>query len=350
MRTRLATLLAGALLLVACGGAQSTGTTTGRSPATTQAAGTAATDGALVVYSGRGEDLVAQLIDRFQKQSGIAMEVRYAGSTELATTLLAEGDQSPADVFFAQDPASLGAVKDLMQPLPDEIRSLVPDRFQDPEGKWVGTSGRSRVLVYNPELVAEDELPESIWELTDPAWSGRLGIAPTNGSFLAFVSAMILTEGEDRALEWLEGIAANQPLSFDGNSPIVSAVDAGDVAAGLVNHYYLLRLEAEGAGDHAANHFFTAGDPGALVMPAGAAVLSSAAHPAQALDFLQFLLGEETQAFFAEDTYEYPVINGAAPPAGQPSLDTIPTPDIDLSELATVLEQATDLVARAGLI
>ena len=98
---------------------------------------------------------------------------------------------------------------------------------------------RSRVLAFNPELVAEDDLPASYKDLVDPEWSGRIGVAPTNGSFVAFVSAMILTEGEEATLEWLQGLAANDPVTFDGNAPIAAAVDAGDVDVGLINHYYL---------------------------------------------------------------------------------------------------------------
>ncbi|HWL49642.1 MAG TPA: substrate-binding domain-containing protein, partial [Acidimicrobiia bacterium] len=66
-------------------------------------------DGPLVLYSGRSEELVGPLIEQFESESGIETEIRYADSSELAATLLAEGEETEADVFFAQDPASLGA-------------------------------------------------------------------------------------------------------------------------------------------------------------------------------------------------------------------------------------------------
>lgn len=305
----------------------------------------------LVVYSGRSEELVSPLISEFETSSGIDVEVRYAGSGELATTILQEGEQSPADVFYSQDPAFAGAVAQagLFQTLPDEILSSVPARFSDRQGRWVGITGRTRVFVYNPELVSPDELPATIWSLTDPSWQGRLGIAPTNGSFVAFVSAMVLTDGEQRTLEWLRGIAANDPVKFEGNSPIVAATDAGDVDAGLVNHYYLLRLRAEQGGSTAMNYFFQSGDPGALVMASGAGVLSSADHPDEALEFIRFLLTDESQTFFLEEVFEYPLADGVGAPDGQVPLADLPTPDIDLSELATVLDRATALIAEAGL-
>lgn len=335
-RTHLtALLLALAMVLAACGG---------------ESAGTDE-PGSLVVYSGRSEELVAPVIERFQEQTGIEVEVRYASTGDLATTLLQEGDASPADVFYAQDPAFIGAValEGLLTTLPDDILSLTPDRFSDADGRWVGVTARSRVMVYTPELVADDELPASVWDLVDPAWQGRLGVAPTNGSFVAFVSAMVLAEGEERTLEWLEGIAANEPVIFDGNSPIVAAADAGDVDAGLVNHYYLLRLADEQGGATARNHYFEGDDPGAIVLPTGAGILESAANPQQAEEFIRFLLSEESQQYFLDSVFEYPVITGAGTPEGQVPLEELGGPDIPLSDLATVLDTATRLIAEAGL-
>ncbi|MFQ5949029.1 MAG: extracellular solute-binding protein, partial [Acidimicrobiia bacterium] len=218
--------------------------------------------GSLTVYSGRSEELVGPVIDRFEQDTGIDVKVRYAGSTELAATLLEEGDNSPADVFFAQDPASLGAVAGdgLFAQLSNDIMALVPERFADDRGRWVGVSARARVVVYDTTTVSADELPATTYELTDPRWQGRLGVAPTNGSFLAFVGAMILADGEEATLQWLKGIEANDPLTYDGNSTIVAAVDRGEVELGLVNHYYLFRLLDERGSSDAANHFLRSGD------------------------------------------------------------------------------------------
>jgi iron(III) transport system substrate-binding protein len=307
------------------------------------------TDRTMVLYSGRSEDLVAPLVEQFEEASGITVEVRYAGSGEMATTLVQEGDQTPADAFWSQDPAFAGAValEGLFRPLPEDILEQVDARFSDSEGRWVGVTARSRVLVYNPDLV--DSPPANVWELTDPRWRGRLGVAPTNGSFVAFVSAMTLTEGADRTLEWLRGIEANDPVIFDGNSPIVEAVDAGDVDAGLVNHYYLLRLADERGGATAMNHFFADGDPGALVMPSGIGVIDGADHEEEALELVRFLLGAEAQTYFLETVFEYPLDTEVGTPTGQTALDELPTLDIDPSELATTVDQATDLIAEAGL-
>ncbi len=301
----------------------------------------------LTIYSGRSEELVQPLIDRFEEESGIEVNVRYAGSTDLAATLLEEGDTTEADVFYAQDPASLGSVADLMINLPDSILDRIDPKFSDTQGHWVGTSGRVRTFVYN--TATDLPLPQSIDDVTSPEWAGQVGVAPTNGSFLAFVSAMILERGEDGTRQWLEALAANQPQDYPKNSPIVAAADNGEVMGGLVNHYYLLRLRAEGAGTNAENHFIPAADVGSLVMPSGAGILANTDNESAARQFIEFLLSEESQEYFATETFEYPLVETVAPVEGLPSLDSINAPAIDLSALADVLEQATRLVSEAGL-
>lgn len=302
----------------------------------------------LVVYSGRSEELVQPLIDLFEDETGIDVEVRYAGSTDLAATLLQEGDATDADVFYAQDPASLGAVAGLFATLDASTLAKVDDRFADGDGRWVGTSGRVRTFIYHTGT--DLALPRSIDDVVDPVWSGRLGIAPTNGSFLAFVSAMILERGEAGTLDWLKALAANNPQEFPSNAPIVDAADAGLVDGGLVNHYYLIRLRAEGGGQDAENWFIPAGDVGSLIMTAGAGIVASTDQIEDASRFIDYLLSTEAQEYFAGETFEYPLVEGVSPAEGLPPLDEIDSPDIDLSRLADVLDDATRLVTEAGLV
>lgn len=305
-------------------------------------------EGPLVIYSGRGEELVQPLIDQFSDESGIEVEVRYGESPELAATLLEEGENTGADVFYAQDPASLGSVREMLTGLPAEITDQVDPRFSDRDSRWVGTSGRVRTFIYNTGT--DIEPPQTIDEVTDPRWAGQLGVAPTNGSFLAFVAAMISERGEEATLQWLMALAENDPTDYPGNSPIVAATDAGEIQAGLVNHYYIHRLRAEGAGQNAENWFIPAGDVGSLVMPAGVGVIEGTDVPDAAQQFVEFLLTPEAQEYFATETFEFPVIEGVPAAEGLPALSEIESPDIDLSGLADLLDDATRLVTEAGLV
>ena len=347
MPGRVLVAAAAALLLgtlAACGGDDGDG---GAS-----AAGGGSDGGTVVVYSGREEELIGPLLEQFEEESGVGVEARYGDSAELAATLAEEGGNSPADVFFAQDPGALGAVEGqgLLAELPDELLERVDERFRDPDGHWVGTSGRARVLAYNTELVSADELPESVFDLTDPAWKGKLGISPTNGSFQAFVTVMRLTEGDEVTREWLEGILANEPKIYDGNVPIVEATAAGEVEAGLVNHYYLYVVREEQPDAPIENHFFPGDDPGALVSVAGVGVLDGAEHAAEAEAFVDFLLSEEGQRFYAEAAAEaeFPLVEGVEPREGLPALEELQGPEIELDRLGPELERTLQLLNEVG--
>ncbi len=309
--------------------------------------GCAPQEDSLLVYSGRSEALIAPLVDEFEKETGIDVEVRYAGSAELAAQLLEEGENSPADVFLAQDAGALGAAAKagLLKTLPDEIYSLVPAGYSAADRSWVGVSGRARVLVYDPTEVTD--LPESIFDLENSSWQGRIGIAPTNASFQAFVTAMRVLHGDERTLKWLEAMKANAVI-YEKNGAILEAVESGQLAAGLINHYYWY-AKAKDVGEGEMNSRlaqFEASDAGNLVNVAGAGVL----HLSEAaLDFVRFLLSETGQQYFAEETREYPLVGGVSPADELTPLSEIQAPAIDLSDLDTLAE-TLELIRAAGLI
>ena len=324
-------VLALALLAAGCGGDEAAG-------------------GPLTVYSGREEELVAPLFEKFTDATGVDVEVRYGDSAELAATIAEEGDNSPADVFFAQDPGSLGAVDPQLEELPQATLDRVAARFRDAEGRWVGTSGRTRVLAYNTDRVQESDLPASVLELTRPEWKGRVGVAPTNASFQAFVTAMRLSLGDERTREWLEALRANGAKTYEKNLPIVEAVAAGEVDVGLVNHYYLALVKEEQPDAPVANHLFEAGDPGTLVSVAGAGVLASTDQRDDAEAFVEFLLSDDAQRFYVDqaEENEYPLVAGIDPPAGLVPLDEIQGPDVELTAFGAELESTVELLRETG--
>ena len=287
------------------------------------------------MYSGRSKSLVDPILREFELLTGVPTEVRYASTGEMAATLLEEGDKSPADVFFAQDPGGLGAVKPLFMTLSDDIYEQSAAWASDPDKKWIGVSGRARVIVYSTDNISEDELPDSIWNFTDPKWKGRIGFPPTNASFHVMVTAMRLDWGEEKTKEWLEGIIANEPTFYAKNTPTVAAAGAGEVDVGFVNHYYLHRfLAEEGEGFAARNYYTPADDAGSLVMAAGAGILASTDAQAEAERLLKFLLGVTAQQYFATNTHEYPFNSAVQQSEHLPDLGDIGERfDIDLGLL-----------------
>ena len=271
----------------------------------------------LTIYSGRSKSLVEPIIKQFEEKSGIQVEVSYGGTTQLAAALLTEGDKSPAALFWAQDAGALGAVskKTMFEKLPESILTQVPSGFRDAEGFWVATSGRARVLAYSPERVKMEELPQSIFDLTQPMWKGRIGWAPTNASFQAFVTSLRVQVGEERTEEWLRGMKANDVKKYAKNTPIIEALAAGEIDLGLPNHYYLLRFKSKDSGFPVEQIFFKATDPGNLVNVAGIGLLKSRKNKDAALKFVEFLLSSKAQQYFTSDVFEYPAIDGVTPHA-----------------------------------
>ncbi len=302
----------------------------------------------LVIYNGREVELVKPLFDKFEQDTGIKLEVRNAESPELAATLLEEGKNSPADVFYAQDAGAIGslAAEGLLAPLPTSVAGKVDDpRFKDRDGRWTGITGRVRVLAYNTDRVKQSELPDTVLALTDPKWKGRVGIAPGNASFEAFVTAMRIELGDEKTKAWLQALKDNDVRTFEKNSQIVEAVSRGEIDAGLVNHYYLYELKREQPNAPVANHFFTNGDPGTLVNVSAAGILATAKHRAQAEKFLNYLLAKG-QVYFANDAEEreYPLVEGVAQPEGLPPLNSVRGPNVNLSEFGTQLPATVQMI------
>ena len=308
--------------------------------------GASAKQGELTIYSGRSESLVDPIIQQFAQVTGIKVAVKYASTPQLAATLLEEGEKSPADLFFAQDPGGLGAVERMLAPLPERILAQVPAWARSPQGRWVGISGRARVVVYNTERLSEADLPDDIFDFIDPKWKGRIGWAPTNASFQTMVTAMRTVWGEEKTRQWLQGIKANDARAYPKNTPIVAAVGAGEIDVGFPNHYYLYRFLAEhGESFKARNYYPRAGGPGALVMAAGAGILQTSDNKQAAERFLEFMLSTAGQQYFASQTFEYPLVEGVKTHRELLPLSEIRRPNLDLGVLKDL--QGTQRLLRA---
>jgi iron(III) transport system substrate-binding protein len=304
-------------------------------PAPSQDGASEVSSAPLVIYSGRNENLVGPLIAQFQTETGIAVEVRYGGTAEMAATILEEGNNSPADVFFGQDAGALGALERAGRflTLPEELLAQVDPRFYSRSGQWVGVSGRARVFVYNMNELSPEDLPNSVWDLLDPAWAGRVGWAPTNGSFQSFVTALRMLEGEDRAAEWLAGMVANNAQVYPNNTSMVQAAGRGEIALGLTNHYYLYQFLAEDPNFAARNYYPASGDAAAMINVAGAGIVNTTTKRDLAETFVRYLLSPEAQQYFVNRTNEYPLLPGIDTNDMLVPIAELNLPDLDLNDL-----------------
>ena len=305
----------------------------------------------ITLYSGRSDGLIQPIIDRFEDETGINVEVKYGDTADLALLISEEADagRAEADVYLSQSPGAMGFVDDDLAQLPQSTLDLVDPTTRDDDGRWVGISGRQRVLVYNSDLVDPAELPESVFGLIDERWRGQIGVAGGNGSFQDFVTAMRFTEGEDVTAQWLSDLDGIDPVAYANNNAIVAAVGRGEVEVGLVNHYYNFRALAEDPGVASVNHLFAPGDPGATLIVTAAAIVDGSDQQELANQFIEFLLSPEGQQYFAEETFEYPLVPGTPTAGNVPTIEFDDVGSLDLDELEGGLERTREMIADAGL-
>ncbi len=310
----------------------------------------AAAPSSITVYSGRNENLIGPLLARFTEDTGIAVQVRYGDTAELAATILEEGAASPADVFFAQDAGALGAVANAgrFQTLAASVLERTAPEFRAADGTWVGVSGRARVVVYNPDRIVREHLPQSLDDVSDPRYRGTFGLAPANGSFQAHMALMRAVRGSEALDAWLQAVTANEPQRYANNRSIVEATINGEIDWGLVNHYYLHRALAENPDVRGVNYFMPADDGvSAFMNVAGVGVL---ADSQAARTLVDYLLSEEAQRYFAQETFEYPLLASVETAAGVPSLAGMSMARVESEKIAAALAPTLEAIQRSGLL
>jgi len=307
--------------------------------------------GSLTIYCGRNESLVSNLMPLMQAATGIELDVRFGNTAELAAQILEEGDSTPAGLFFCQDAGALGALAKagVLAELPADMLDRVDLKFRSPAGLWIGLSGRVRVLLYNPEVTDPATLPAHIIDLPKTQLNGPVGIAPSNAPFQSFITALRMVYGEDAARQWLVDLTDAGAVIFEDNGPQINAVASQEIAVGLVNHYYLYEAREENPDISVENYYFPDGDIGGLVNVGGAGIIAGSGQEEQALAVLWYLLGEEAQTYFAEETLEYPLAAGIPAVPELVPLSEIEAPDLDLGSLDD-LEGTLALLTELGLI
>lgn len=305
----------------------------------------------LTLYNGQHAATTAALVAAFTKATGIAVQVRKGGSSQLANQIMEEGGRSPADVFYSEEspPVAALAGKGMLAPIAEETLRQVPARYVARDGTWLGVSARCRVVAYNRDLVRESELPKSVLDFAGPAWEGRVAYVPTSGAFQEQIVAIEQLQGRDAALAWLKGLEAHG-RRYNGNSAAMRAVEAGEIATALINNYYWFSLAKEvgEARMKSALHYMGHQDAGALITVSAAGMLKTARHPAAARRFLAFMVSEEGQRTMAATVAEYPLRPGVSSPYALKPFAELDPPAITPADVGDAAD-ALRLEREAGL-
>ncbi len=307
----------------------------------------------LTIYSGRSEKLVGPIFEAFTAETGIVVEIRYGSSNDLALALQTEGDKTPADVFLSRSPGPTGYLDDLgmLSVLGDDVLAEVDAANRAANGHWVGFAGRARVLVYNIDEVAEDDLPTSVFDLTGSAYEGLVAVPGSNSSFQDWFTVFRLRNGDDVAIQWLDDMVANGARFYPKNRAIVEAVSRDEVRFGLVNHYYN-HQEAEKNGDaqRSANHGFAPGDDGGLMIIATASILDSSDDEDLANRFIEFLLSDEQQRYLTDTVFEYPLSIGVATADRLPERPADTVGAVDIDDMTAEFTRTIEIIEASGAL
>ncbi len=307
----------------------------------------------LTLYSAQHEPMTEAFAKGFEEENGAEVQIRYGEDEGLASQIEQEGDASPADVVLTENTPPLESLseKGRLSKVDPSTLEEVPSQYSSPDGDWVGVAARETVMVYNPKLIAASELPESILDLAKPEWKGKLAIAPSEPDFVPIVSAIEKLEGEVAAKSWLEGFAANAK-HYNDNEGIIAAVDSGQIAAGIINHYYWFEAVAEEGKDQVPSklHYFGHEDPGALVNISGAGALAAGDAPELAQEFLAYMVSEEGQeAMTHSGDWEYPLNAAVPPPPGLKPFNSLEPPEVSPADLGDG-SKPLELMQEVGLL
>lgn len=309
--------------------------------------------GSLVIYSGRSEPLIQPVLSAFQeKHPNVKVLLKSGSNSQLANALIEEKANPQADIFITTEIFTAHALSQegIFQPYEPVGYENIPDKFKAQDATWVGLTERLRVIMYNKDLVSQNELPNSMFDLTDPQWKGQIASAgSTNASFQAQIASMIQLVGKDTTEKWVDGLLANDVTFFGGHTDVRKAVGAGEFKLGLVNHYYYYLQLAEGSNVGIIYPDQSAGEMGIISNATAAAIVNGTKNQATAEAFIDFLVSPEGQRIFAEGNYEYPLLQGVALHPDITQLDNLTFANIELTQIVNRFDETFDLIEMANL-
>ncbi|WP_282348716.1 extracellular solute-binding protein [Pseudomonas sp. PS01301] len=303
----------------------------------------------LTLYNGQHKEIGEAIAKAYEAKTGIHVNVRKGSSNQLASQVMEEGERSPADLIYTEESPPLNNLgeKGFLAKTDDSTLNMLPPEYVAKDGSWIGVTARVRVVAYNPKLIDEKDLPETVLEFAEPQWQGKVGFVPTSGAFQEQAVAIIKLHGREAAEEWLTGLRAFGK-TYTNNMVALKAVENGEIATVLVNNYYWFALQREKGQLDSKLHYFSNGDAGGLITISSAAVLKSSKHPREAQALLAYMASEEGQRVITQTTAEYPLHKGMVSDRGLKPFDELQAPAITPADIGNA-EDALDMERDVGL-
>jgi len=310
------------------------------------------------LYSARKEALIKPLLDRFTANTGVKVNLVTGKADALLKRLQSEGRNTPADLFITTDAGRLhrARVAGVLQSIDSaSLNAVVPAQYRDPAGYWFGLSLRARPIMYVKSRVKASELA-SYEDLANAKWKGRICIRSSSNIYnQSLVASMIAARGEQKTEQWAKSFVANlaRPPK-GGDRDQIKAAAAGQCDIAIANTYYLGQMltgkkaDQKAAAEKVAVFWPNQADRGTHVNISGAGVIRNAKNRDNAVKLLEFLVGDESQAWYGDVNNEYPVRFGISIKQTLKNWGEFKSDSLNLSHLGEYNSAAVRLMDRAG--
>ncbi|MDW7740238.1 MAG: extracellular solute-binding protein [Bacillota bacterium] len=309
--------------------------------------------GELVIYSSRNENFVNPLLEKFEAETGIKVLALHAGGG-VVSRIVEEAGNPRADIFISNDIGALEYLRmeGLLQEFEPDGIDTIDQRYRAIDNSWFALSARTRVFIYNKDLISEEEMPKTVWELTDEQWKGQFAITRGgNSGMIAHISALRYEWGDELTAQWISQVKENAGAIMEGHGDIRRAVGAGEFRFGLVNNYYYHQQLREPTNNNVGAIYpdQAEGEMGAVINGAGIAFIKGSPNPDNAKTFINWLLLPENQREFSYASLEVPI---------NPTIEAIDeaaviseyrVQEMHLSMLGEYFLDTKELIERAGL-
>ena len=308
------------------------------------------------IYSARKEDLIKPILEKFEQESDIAVNLITGKADALLQRLISEGKNSPADILITTDAGRLYRAKNakVLQSIEsDTLKTSIPEQYRDPENYWFGLTLRARPIIYAEDRVKPEQL-SSYEALANSEWKHKICIRSSDNIYNQSLVASILAHvGEDKTLTWTESLVKNfsRPPQ-GGDKDQVKAVAAGQCDLAVVNNYYLGKMlvstnEAEVAAAQKVKIFWPNQESrGTHVNISGAAITASSKNKTAAIKLLEFLVSDTAQRWYAEKNLEYPIKPGIQPSETLQSWGEFKPDSLSLHQLGELNAEAVMIMDR----